>query len=118
MSASGSKTLVELMDLNPAICELTGIPPLPHLNAKSLLPLLHGKDTICGSHVVTALERFQAIRTRNHKFINNINDILELYDLNSDPEERNNVASKKPELCAAPGRELTEALSQGGITRR
>lgn len=83
----------------------------------SLVTLLNGEDTEHRTHVANALGRFQAIRTRGHKFINNFNDIPELYILDSDPEERNNVASENPELCVALGTELTDTLSQGGITR-
>jgi choline-sulfatase len=101
-----SDALIELSDLNPTICELAGLPPQHDIDARSFGRLLfettkrHRKNTVCFNL------NFRAIRTRDYKFINNYNDLPELYDLNHDPQELCNIADQHPAIV----RELTQAL--------
>ena len=38
-----SERLVELIDLNPTICDFAGVPVLPRIDAKSIAPILRGE---------------------------------------------------------------------------
>ena len=43
--------------------------------------------------------RIRAIRTNKHKFIWKIDHGKELYDLQADPNELNNIADQHPQVC-------------------
>ncbi len=97
-----SAGLVELLDLFPTLCDLTGVPPLPTLQGRSLRPLLddpraagrdaaftqarRGKDAeFWGRSVRTA-------RWRCTEWDEGRNGI-ELYDHAADPHEYTNLAA-------------------------
>ncbi|MBT3273721.1 MAG: sulfatase-like hydrolase/transferase, partial [Spirochaetales bacterium] len=86
-----SDTLVELIDVNPTICEATGLPPQERIDALSLFPFLRGETEKHREDTFCALAHFQCIRTETHKVINNFNDCVELYDLVKDPQETTNI---------------------------
>jgi choline-sulfatase len=93
-----SGALIELIDLNPTICQLAGLPPQPHIDAQSFVPILNGDATEHRTETASMLDNFRCIRTREYKLIDNYNDMLELYDLKNDPHERNNIATEKPDV--------------------
>ena len=45
---------------------------------------------------MTALTNFRCLRTATTKFVDNSNDLPELYDLAHDPEESHNIAGENP----------------------
>ena len=94
-----SDSLVELIDLNPTICELAGVPVLPRIDAKSIAPVLHGETETHHTETVSALQNFRCIRTATHKLIENYNDVTELYDLENDPSELHNIAESEREIA-------------------
>jgi len=99
--ASGctSDALVELIDINPTICELAGLLAQQNIDARSFVPVLTGKATEHRDATISELANFQCTRTRDHKLITNINDATELYDLNADPDEHHNIAAENPDIC-------------------
>jgi arylsulfatase len=112
-----SDTLVELIDLNPTVCEWAGLPLQPHLDAKSIVPFLSGSADSHRTDIISSEYNFKSLRTRTHKLIQNFNDIPELYDLTEDPHELRNVAGERQPLV----RELTQRLRQRfqeGVTYR
>ncbi|MEM7533756.1 MAG: sulfatase-like hydrolase/transferase [Chloroflexota bacterium] len=109
-----SDALVELIDLNPTICELAGLPEQPYLDAKSLVPVLQGASGF--SHrddTVSSLENMRLLRTRTHKYVNHINDRNELYDLENDPNETVNLIDQEPELVEELKQRLNERMYEG-----
>lgn len=94
-----SEALIELIDVNPTICELAGLPPQEDIDANSFGPILRGEAAAHRSNAVCCLRNYRCIRTDSHKLIENCNDITELYDLTEDPQELNNIAEQKPELA-------------------
>jgi choline-sulfatase len=94
--------LVELIDLFPTVCDLTGVPPLPTLQGKSLRPLLDDPRAALHEAAFT-----QARRGRNAEFWgrsvrttrwrctewNEGRDGIELYDHDADPHEYTNLAT-------------------------
>jgi len=101
-----SDALVELIDLNPTICEAAGLPQQQNIDARSFMPVLLGQRDEHRPDAVTALPHLRAIRTGRHKLIENYNDATERYDLAEDPDELHNLAPDNPELV----RELRERL--------
>ncbi len=69
-----------------------GLPPQENIDARSLVPVLSGERTSHRDHVLTALSHFRCVRSRTWKYIRSLNDIEELYDLEHNPQERENLA--------------------------
>jgi arylsulfatase len=105
-----SDALVELSDINPTLQELAGVPPRPGLDARSFLPVLRDPTASHREETISQLDNCRALRTRDHKFVYNQNDLPELYDLREDPDELRNLASRRPELATAMQRRLTRRL--------
>jgi len=93
-----SDALVELIDLNPTICDLANVPPLQNIDAISFLPLMQGQTTSHRSETLSEMRGFFCLRTDRYKLVQNINDCLELYDLEKDPDEQTNIAERNPDL--------------------
>ncbi|MFW6132301.1 MAG: sulfatase [Planctomycetota bacterium] len=91
--------LVELIDVNPTICELAGLGPQENIDARSFAPILRGEDEAHRREAVSAIRNWRLIRTERYKYIENYNDIVELYDLVEDPGERKNIASDAPDTA-------------------
>ena len=94
-----SESLVELIDMNPTICDLVGVPVLPNIDAKSIGPVLRGETGTHRTETVSALRNFRCVRTATHKLIENYSDVTELYDLENDPSELHNIAPSEREIA-------------------
>jgi len=88
-----------LIDLNPTICELAGVPVLPRIDARSIAPVLRGETETHRTETVSALRNFRCIRTATHKLIENYSDVTELYDLENDPCELHNIAESERQIA-------------------
>lgn len=108
-----SDALVELFDVNPTLCELAGLPPQAHIDARSFAPILRGERDEHRSEQITSMHNFRAIRTGTHKLIESYNDVTELYDLAADPQERHNIAGEAPEQVQALGRRMRRCMNAG-----
>ena len=97
---------IELIDLNPTLCELAGLPHQENIDARSFVSVLRGKQRDHRPETVSAIRNWRCIRDRRFKLIQNDNDITELYDLEQDPHELENIASQSPALV----RDLTAGL--------
>ena len=93
-----SDALVELMDLNPTLCEMARVPVADGVEAKSLLPVLRGERTDHREDALIVIRGYASIRSKTHKLIRSEDGFIELYDLISDPHEQNNVAQDHPGL--------------------
>ena len=96
-----SDALVELSDLNPTICALADVDAAPDMDARSFDAILFGQRGAHRQEIMTALPNFRCLRTATRKFVDNTNDMPELYDLMSDPEEIHNVANEYPDQVTA-----------------
>jgi choline-sulfatase len=108
-----SDALVELIDVNPTICDLAGIPVLPEIDARSLKPVLCGETLSHRSDTVSAIRNFRCIRTRRHKLVENYNDVTELYDLSADPDELHNIADQERGLVRELSQRLRNRFQEG-----
>ncbi|MFW2499842.1 MULTISPECIES: sulfatase family protein [Clostridium] len=86
-----SDAMVELIDINPTICELAGVSAREEMDAKSFAGIVFGETHEHREDIVTRLQQYRCIRTKKHKLIQNFNEKNELYDLENDPNELNNI---------------------------
>jgi arylsulfatase A-like enzyme len=88
---------VTLVDLMPTCLEVAGVPVPEHLDARSLAPLLRDPQAEWSDAAFAEFHGHhfpypqRMIRTRTHKLVVNPPDVNELYDLEADPYELNNV---------------------------
>jgi choline-sulfatase len=93
-----SDALVELIDVNPTICSLAGLPPQDGIDARSFGDILLNYVQTHREEAVSAIRNFRLIRTQDYKLIQHENDITELYDLRNDPDELHSVSKDHPEV--------------------
>lgn len=97
-SARRSNTIGAHIDLAPTIADLAGMPSMAEWQGRSLFD----KGRVPRAYFYVAEERFAlGIREDNWKYIVDLREGIEqLYDLERDPTERQNLASAYPERCA------------------
>ena len=108
-----SDALVELIDLNPTLCDLVGLPPQEDIDARSLVPVLTGERAEHRTETISAIRNFRCLRTRQVKYVEHLNDRDELYDLQEDPNEQVNLAEAQPERCRELSRRLQARTLEG-----
>ena len=103
---------VRLVDLFPTACELLGLPNPPHLQGRSLVPLLRGDPSAGPDDSLAYLENwprgYLGIRTPSWKLIlrhsgdygsvNSSPRVDGLYHLPTDPRERVDLSSEHPSV--------------------
>jgi N-acetylglucosamine-6-sulfatase len=110
--------LVANVDIAPTLYELAGLPIPPEVDGRSLVPLLRGaapwRDALLleGWPLADGSGRtYQAIRTQRYAYIETRGDAAELYDLQRDPYQLENVASR-PEYAALVSRLRTRLATE------
>ena len=101
--ASGvvSDALVELIDTGATVADLAGLAPMPNVDARSFAPVLRGETDTHRDSQISFLENCGCIRTGTHKYVENVDDIDELYDLRTDPNELTNLIDDQPDTVEA-----------------
>jgi choline-sulfatase len=108
-----SDSLIELSDINPTICELAGLAPHEHLDARSFHGVLFDASEKHRDDVMSIMRNWRMIRTERFKFVDNYNDLAELYDLQEDPHELINIAEANLGLVKDFRRQLTGRVREG-----
>lgn len=101
------KGFVQNVDLAPTFLELAGVPDKDNMEGVSLLPSVFGLrdgnyEEIYLSEATWEVKR--GIRTKKWKFIDSIEQdphgrpMQELFDLETDPTEQNNIAEQHPDV--------------------
>jgi arylsulfatase A-like enzyme len=115
-----SEALAYLMDLFPTFCEVAGAKVPAGVDGKSLLPVIQGKQARVRAVLYTGYRDCQrAVRDDRWKLIRYpLVDRTQLFDLEADPRELNNLAGqpehagKVNELMALLQREMAAAGDQ------
>ena len=111
-----SGSLVETVDIYPTLCELSGLPAPAGLDGRSFVPTLRDPATPTKDHAIHVYPRNapgkgpvmgRAIRTERYRLVEwkkigaPASDAdLELYDYETDPLERKNLAAAQPAVVA------------------
>ena len=89
---------IYLQDLFPSFLEAAGLQLHAQPDTQSILPLLTGRDEATGRDSAYCqftgqiqTHKSRMVRTHTHKFVFSQSDIGELYDLEDDPHELNNL---------------------------
>ena len=112
------------VDWFPTLCEATGLKTPKGLDGQSLWPQLTGRK-VAGSHrpmvwvfpeyggqVAVRMDDFKAVRQR----LNSAQPgPWELYDLKADPNERTDLASRRPELIARAEAILRDQVDENPV---
>jgi len=103
--------IVELIDIYPTLCELTGIEPPAQLEGKSMVPLLRDPRRPGKRVAFTKWRNGLTVTTRDYTYTEyNVTERM-LFDRRSDPRENRNVA-EQPEYQETV-RQLSRLLTQG-----
>ena len=105
--------LVELEDVNPTVCDIAGVPSLENIDGRSVLDIVHDPSREHRSAAVTTEVSYRAIRTREWKYIESLNDTSELYDLATDPDETRNVIADHLQVAKDLKQQLIARLIEG-----
>jgi arylsulfatase A-like enzyme len=114
---------VRTLDILPTTLEALGVPPLPGLDGRSLLPLIRGRETAgrpawMRTPPVGGRPERTALRTGAYKLILSAPDAepetppVEVFDLAQDPGEQRNLAGSRPDLARALRRDLERARAR------
>lgn len=105
-----SDALVQLYDLAPTILELAGVDsPFP-MESSSLVPLLRGETDHHREYQISELRGSRMLYDGYYKFVEHDVDRNELYDLQEDPDEVENLTERKPKKAGQMQSYLRELL--------
>jgi iduronate 2-sulfatase len=94
----GSAALAELVDVYPTLVDLAGVPAPPGLDGVSLRPVLRDPAARVKEAAVTVSSRgrrlARSLRTDRYRYTWWRPDAAELYDHQTDPDERHNLAAQ------------------------
>lgn len=112
---------ISLIDLAPTLVELAGLPPQSTFQGQSLLPLMRGQPqparTLFSETVYKGIhEQYAAILGRHKLIWDRPGGYRELFDLQADPAEMDNLIERDEVRAASLMKELCAALAtRGGL---
>lgn len=115
--------VVANIDIGPTILEAAGIETPPHMDGRSLIPLIQGKDIEWRQNFLYIYyweknypqsPTVFCLRGEKWKYITyyGVWDTDELYDIQSDPNETTNLISKHPEIAQRMEKELYQLMGE------
>jgi choline-sulfatase len=111
---------VRLVDVPPTLLVAAGLPPWPDADGRPLQPLVAGDEReVRDAYVETLATHFdygwsalQGLRSDRYKYIRAPRP--ELYDVTSDPGEKDDLAAKLPEVARELDQKLAARLARPG----
>jgi arylsulfatase len=103
---TSSDALVSMHDLTATFLDLAGVPPLPEMDSRSLVPVLTGQSQTHRAHVRSGLDRWRLVFDGRHKLVRQAASGGEaepqvlLFDLEADPHETENLAPAHPDVVS------------------
>lgn len=94
MKASRSKSIVELMDIYPTVCELTGVEIPNTVQGKSLVPVLQDPAKELREAALSIVKEGHSLRSARWAYMGYKDGSEELYDMDADPGQFTNLAAK------------------------
>lgn len=98
-----STKLVANIDLGPTLLDLAGAEPLPGVDGRSFVPLLQGSDVWRDDLLIESWRDqtfFDGIHTERYVYIETYGQRAELYDLQTDPYQLDNLQGSDASLEA------------------
>ncbi len=87
--------LVSTVDLTATLLDIAGCEPQPNVFGSTLLPAIKEPNSVGADFVLSEVHNHTMISDGHFRMVVNSNDeVLELYDLVTDPEERLNLAGR------------------------
>lgn len=98
-AGSNSDMIVDVTDLMPTFCEVAGVPAPLGIDGVSIAPTLIGSGhQRRREFIIHEAGNGQSIIRANYKLVRSKNSALELYDLEADHAEANDIATEHPKL--------------------
>jgi arylsulfatase A-like enzyme len=104
--------IVEAVDVLPTLLELAGLQIPPNLQGQSLAPLLSNQPYTSRGSALMEHHGWKTLRTKQHRYLVHVDGREELWDIDYDPQEYQNVAkdSRYKDVLAEHRRLLLERL--------
>lgn len=93
MNPGRSRSIVELVDIFPTLCELTGASIPASVQGKSLVPILNDPTTTIHEAAYSEAKEGFSLRTDRWAYMRYHDESEELYDMDSDPNQYTNLAT-------------------------
>ena len=87
-----SSSIVELVDMFPTACALTGLPIPKSVQGTSLLPILEDPKATVKKSAISFVSRGTSMRSANWSYMKYKDGSEELYDMKEDPKQFKNLA--------------------------
>jgi iduronate 2-sulfatase len=115
-----SRSIVQLVDVFPTLCELTGAPIPASVQGRSLVPVLHDATAKVHEAALSYDGQQHALRSDRWAFMRYTDETEELYEMDADPGQLTNLA-KNPEheaTLASFRQQLQVLLKSSGEPKR
>ncbi len=90
-----TSSLVELVDLFPTACELTGLPLPESVQGMSLVPILENHEKEIKKTVLSFVSQGTSLRTQNWSYMKYEDGMEEFYNMKTDPKQFTNLSKSK-----------------------